>query len=454
MHTTVKKIFLYSTILFTFPFTINAQKNVVDKVVWVVGDEPILLSDVEEARISSEMQGTPVENPYCVIPEQLAIQKLFLHQADLDSIEIDEANLIQAVNEKIDLFIHTYGSKENVETMAHRSLSQFKELQKKMLRDSERMREVQKKITANVKVTPADVREYFKNVPQDSLPFIPTQVEVQTITSTPEVSRQEIERIEDRLREFARRVNDGESDFSTLAMLYSQDGSARMGGELGYNGRNQWVPEFANVAFSLNNPKKVSKIVRTEFGFHIIQLIDKKGDKVNVRHILLKPEIEDSEYTKALTRLDSIVVDIKEGDFTFEDAASVLSDDKDTRNNNGLMFYQDKEKYTRTSRFKMEELPQEIAKVVNNMQIGDISKAFILNNEKGQRVCAVVKLKNRIEGHYANTTEDFQVLKDVVLEKKRNEKIEQWIKDKIQKTYIKIDPEWKNCEFKYSGWIK
>lgn len=454
MHTTVKKIFLYSTILFIFPFTINAQKNVVDKVVWVVGDEPILLSDVEEARISSEIQGTPVENPYCVIPEQLAIQKLFLHQADLDSIEIDEANLIQAVNEKIDLFIHTYGSKENVETMAHRSLSQFKELQKKMLRDSERMREVQKKITANVKVTPADVREYFKNVPQDSLPFIPTQVEVQIITSTPEVSRQEIERIEDRLREFARRVNDGESDFSTLAMLYSQDGSARMGGELGYNGRNQWVPEFANVAFSLNNPKKVSKIVRTEFGFHIIQLIDKKGDKVNVRHILLKPEIEDSEYTKALTRLDSIVVDIKEGDFTFEDAASVLSDDKDTRNNNGLMFYQDKEKYTRTSRFKMEELPQEIAKVVNNMQIGDISKAFILNNEKGQRVCAVVKLKNRIEGHYANTTEDFQVLKDVVLEKKRNEKIEQWIKDKIQKTYIKIDPEWKNCEFKYSGWIK
>lgn len=454
MHTTVKKIFLYSTILFTFPFTINAQKNVVDKVVWVVGDEPILLSDVEEARISSEMQGTPVEDPYCVIPEQLAIQKLFLHQADLDSIEIDEANLIQAVNEKIDLFIHTYGSKENVETMAHRSLSQFKELQKKMLRDSERMREVQKKITTNVKVTPADVREYFKNVPQDSLPFIPTQVEVQIITSTPEVSRQEIERIEDRLREFARRVNDGESDFSTLAMLYSQDGSARMGGELGYNGRNQWVPEFANVAFSLNNPKKVSKIVRTEFGFHIIQLIDKKGDKVNVRHILLKPEIEDSEYTKALTRLDSIVVDIKEGDFTFEDAASVLSDDKDTRNNNGLMFYQDKEKYTRTSRFKMEELPQEIAKVVNNMQIGDISKAFILNNEKGQRVCAVVKLKNRIEGHYANTTEDFQVLKDVVLEKKRNEKIEQWIKDKIQKTYIKIDPEWKNCEFKYSGWIK
>lgn len=454
MYSILKKVLLYSGLVFFIPTITIAQKNVVDKVVWVVGNEPILLSDVEEARISSEMQGMPVENPYCTIPEQLAIQKLFLHQADIDSIEIDEANLIQAVNEKIDLFIHTYGSKENVETMAHRSLAQFKEMQKRMLRDGERMREVQKGITANVKVTPADVREYFKHLPKDSLPFIPTQVEVQIITQTPAVSRQEIERIEERLREFARRVNEGESDFSTLAMLYSQDGSARLGGELGYNGRNQWVPEFANVAFSLNNPKKVSKIVRTEFGFHIIQLIDKKGDKINVRHILLKPEIEDSEFTKALTRLDSIATDIKNGEFTFEAAASILSDDKDTRNNNGLMFYQDKEKYTRTSRFKMDELPQEIAKIVNNMEVGEISKAFTMNNEKGQKICAIVKLKNRIDGHHANTTEDFQVLKDVVLEKKRNEKIEEWIKEKIQKTYIKIDPAWKNCDFKYSGWIK
>lgn len=431
-----------------------AQKNIVDKVVWVVGDDPILLSDVEEARISSEMQGTPVEDPYCTIPEQLAIQKLFLHQAELDSVEVDEANLIQAVNERINYFIQNFGSKENVEAWAHRSLSQVKEMQRKMLRDGERMKQVQQNITANLTVTPAEVREYFKSLPQDSFPFVPTQVEVQIITHAPAVSRQEIERIEEKLREYARRVNSGESDFSTLAMLYSQDGSSRMGGELGYSGRNEWVPEFANVAFSLNDPKKVSKIVRTEFGYHIIQLIDKKGDKVNVRHILLKPEIEESEFEKGMLRLDSIAMDIREGKFTFDEAATVLSDDKDTRNNNGLMFYQDMEKYTRTSRFKMDELPQDVAKVVSEMKVGEISKAFTMVNEKGQKVCAIVRLKNRIEGHHANLTEDFQILKDVVLEKRNNEKIDQWIREKIKKTYIRIDPDWRGCKFQYQGWIK
>ena len=166
-------------------------------------------------------------------------------------------------------------------------------------------------------MTPAEVRKYFSSLPEDSLPLIPTQVEVQIITSVPKVSRAEVERIESRLRDFAKRINSGESEFSTLAKIYSQDGSARNGGELGYSGRNQWVPEFANVAFSLNDPKKVSKIVRTEFGFHIIQLIDKRGDRINVRHILLKPEIEESEYERALGRLDSIADDIRNDKFTF-----------------------------------------------------------------------------------------------------------------------------------------
>ncbi len=434
--------------------TIMSQSNVVDKVVWVVGDDPILLSDVEESRISSEMQGTPVQDAYCTIPEQLAIQKLFLHQADLDSVEIDEANLIQAVNEKINYFIQNFGSKENVEAWSRRSLAQLREMQKRMIRDGERMRMVQSNITSDITVTPAEVRDYFKRLPEDSLPFVPTQVEVQIITHAPKVSREEVERIENRLREYAQRVNSGESDFSTLAMLYSQDGSARNGGELGYTGRNQWVTEFANVAFSLNDPKKVSKIVRTEFGFHIIQLIDKKGDKVNVRHILLKPEIEDREFTQGMARLDSIASDIRENKFTFDDGASILSDDTETRKNNGLMFYENREDYSRTSRFKMDELPQDVAKVVANMQVGEISKAFTMMNEKGQKVCAIVRLKNRIEGHRANMTEDFQILKEVVMNKRSEEKIDKWIREKIQKTYIRIDPDWRNCNFEYPGWIK
>lgn len=401
---------------------ISAQNNnIVDEVIWMVGDEPILLSDVEEMRISAEMYGERIENPYCVIPEQLAIQKLFLHQAALDSIEVDESLIIKAADEQVNRAIQNFGSRENVETMARKTIAQFREQQKTMFRNDEKIRQVRKKITDNLKITPAEVREYFNNLPQDSLPLIPTQVEVQIITSAPQVTRKEVERIEERLREFARQVNSGETEFSMLAKFYSQDGSARNGGELGYSGRNQWVPEFSNVAFSLNDPKKVSKIVRTEYGFHIIQFIDKRGDKVNVRHILLKPEIEENEITKSLEKLDSIANDIRLNKLTFEKAA-VQSDDKNTRNNKGLMAYLNPETHTNMSRFQMEQLPPDVARVVETMQPGEVSKAFKMTNEKGQTVCAIIKLKNKIESHRAHMTEDFQVLKDIVYQKRSEEK--------------------------------
>lgn len=431
-----------------------AQKNVVDEIIWVVGNEPILLSDVEEMRISSELMGNPITNPYCEIPERLAVNKLFLHQAELDSVEVSEADIIRSVDEQINSYIQTYGSREAVEQIMGRKVSQMREILKKQARESEMIQRVQGKIAENVKATPAEVREYFKDVPIDSLPYIPTQVEVQIITSQPQVSREEVERIEARLRDFAHRVNTGETEFSTLAKFYSEDGSARNGGELGYSGRNQWVPEFANVAFSLNDPKKVSKIVRSEYGYHIIQLIDKRGDKVNVRHILLKPQIEDSEINRGIARLDSIANDIRAEKFTFEAAALALSDDKDTRNNHGLMANKDLQTMTVSSRFQMKDLPQDVAKVVDTLQIGQISNAFRMINDKGQMICAIVKLKNRIDGHHAGLTEDFQVLRDVVVNKRREERIEQWIKDKINTTYIRISPDWRNCTFQYPGWIK
>lgn len=431
-----------------------AQKNIVDEVIWVVGDDPILLSDVEEVRISSELNGQHIDNPYCVIPEQLAVQKLFLHQAELDSIDVDEADIIRSVNETINGYIQEFGSRENVETMAKKSIAQFREQLKVHARNGQRISMMQQKLTSNIRVTPAEVREYFKQLPEDSLPFIPTQVEVQIITSVPQVSRAEVERIEAQLREYARRVNSGEAEFSTLAKFYSQDGSARNGGEMDYAGRNEWVPEFANVAFSLNDPKKVSKIVRTEYGFHIIQLIDKRGDKVKVRHILLKPEIEESEYERGLARLDSIANDIKEGKFTFDEAAAVLSDDKDTRNNHGIMANLDMNSRSYTSRFQMKDLPADVARVVENMQPGEISKAFRMTNGKGQEICAIVRLKNRIEGHRASVTEDFQRLKDVVEAKRSEEILDKWIREKQKTTYVRINSDWRNCDFKYPNWLK
>ena len=431
-----------------------AQTNIVDEIIWVVGNEPILLSDVEETRISSEAYGQPVDNPYCTIPEQIAVNKLFVHQAELDSVTVSGSDVIRAVDNRINESIQAFGSREALEQMYGRSVSQMRENLKKQYREQMMADEVRQKLTTDVKATPAEVREYFKNVPNDSLPFIPTQVEVQIITSVPEVPRAEVERIENKLREYARRVNSGEADFSTLAKFYSEDGSARNGGELGYMGRNQLVPEFANVAFTLNDPKKVSKIVRSEYGYHIIQLIDKKGDKINVRHILLKPHIDDSEIEKGIARLDSIANDIRANKFTFDAAALALSDDKDTRNNHGLMANVDQQNGTVSSRFEMQDLPADVAKVVDTLSVGQISRAFRMTNDKGQEVCAVVMLKNRIEGHPANMTEDFQTLRDVVVNKRKEEKIEQWIKDKIKTTYVRISPDWRNCKFHYEGWVK
>jgi len=255
-----------------------------------------------------------------------------------------------------------------------------------------------------------------------------------------------------RLREYTDRVNKGEMDFSTLALLYSEDkGSAMRGGEIGFKGRGELVPEYANVAFNLQDPKKVSKIVESEFGFHIIQLIEKRGDRINTRHILLKPKVNEKDLTSARVRLDSIADDIRKNKFSFDEAASIISHDKDTRNNHGLM----PNPQTNTSKFEMQQLPQEIAKVVDGMNVGEISKAFTMVNEKdGKEVCAIVKLKSRINGHKATITDDYQNLKEIVMDKRREEMLEKWIVEKQKHTYVRINDNWKNCSFKYPGWIK
>lgn len=450
----MKKILLMLMCIAAMTTWAQNNNNVVDQVVWVVGDEPIFLSDVEEMRLGMEESRQTITNPYCTIPEQLAVQKLFLHQADIDSLYADEATVIADADEIMDRAMQAYGSREAIEAVFHKSYQQMREEQKRLARDRDRVNQVQRKLVSGVKVTPSEVRNYFQKLPQDSLPFVPEQVEVQIITSQPRVSRDEVERIENTLRDYAQRVNTGETEFATLARFYSQDeGSARNGGELGYKARGELVPEFANVAFSLNDPKKVSKIVKSEFGYHIIQLIDKRGDRVNCRHILLKPEIPDSQFVTSCARLDSIAGDIRKHTFTFEAAARTLSDDKDTRNNNGLMNFYSRENNSSSARVQLKDLNADIAKVVDTLKVGEISKAFTYTNDKGQKVCAIVKLKERIDAHRANVTEDFQLLRSVVYGKKCQDKIDEWIEDKAQKTYVRIMPGWRNCDFKYK-WMK
>jgi peptidyl-prolyl cis-trans isomerase SurA len=431
--------------------------SIVDEVIWVIGDEAILKSDVENMRMQAAMEGIKWSgDPDCTIPEQIAVQKLFVHQADIDSIEVTDADVAQDVEQQINYWLEMVdGSRERLEEYKHQTISQMRNEMRDEFKDRQKVQKMKQKLVEDIAVTPADVRRYFANLPADSLPYVPTEVEVQIICQTPRIESEEINRVKEELREYTDRVNKGESTFQTLARLYSEDPeSARRGGELGLMGRGTLDPAFATVAFNLTDPKKISKIVESEFGFHIIQLVEKRGDKVNVRHILKKPIVSDEAIESALLRLDSIASDIREGKFSFEDAATLLSDDKDTRSNKGLMSNSQMQYGRVTSRFQMQELPPEVAKVVDTMKVGQISESFKMINQKGKTVCVIAKLKNRVDGHRANISEDFQVLKDVVLNKRREERIHQWVVDKIKGVYTRLNDNYRNCQFEYEGWIK
>ena len=432
------------------------EHSVIDEVVWVVGDEPIMKSDVEQMRLQGEMEGMKWGgNPDCRIPEQIAVQKLFLHQAALDSIEVTESDIAQTVEQQINYWINSVGSREKLEEYQGKSLSQIRSDLHDDVKNSKMIQQMKRKIMSDVTVTPADVRRYFKNLPEDSIPFVPTEVEVEILVKKPRIPQSEINRVKDQLRSFTDRVTKGETSFSTLARLYSEDpGSARQGGEMDYAGRGTLDPAFASVAFNLTDPKKISKIVESEFGYHIIQLVDKRGDKVKVRHILLKPKVSAEDLNKALGRLDSIAADIKDGKFTFETACSYLSEDKDTRNNHGLMAYTDNQTGKITSRFQMKDLPTEVASVVNTMKVGEISAPFKMVDHRGKTVAAIIKLINRIDGHRAKITEDFQTMQEVVMQKESEKKLHDWVVNKIKNTYVRMNDRYKGCDFEYQGWIR
>ena len=444
----------FCLILFSMFLSPALAQTVVDEVIWVVGDEAILRSDVEAMRMQAAMEGIRWNrNPDCAIPEQIAVQKLFLHQAAIDSIEVTESEVSSNVEQRLEYMISQAGSREKLEEYRKQTLSQIRSSMHDDLRDQMMIQRMREHLVKNISVTPAEVRRYFKNLSQDSIPFVPTEVEVQIIAQTPRIEQEEINRVKDELRDYTDRVTKGESTFQTLARLYSEDpGTARRGGELDYTGRGMLDPAFAAVAFNLTDPKKISKIVESEFGFHIIQLIDKRGDKIKVRHILRKPVVSGAAIEKAIHRLDSIANDIRGGKFTFEEAASVLSDDKDTRNNRGLMA--NSSESGRTSKFRLQDLPQEVARVVDTMQVGQISKAFQMVNERGKTVCVVAKLKSRVEGHKATITEDFQVMKDMVLNKRREQMLHDWVVNKIKATYVRVKDEYKDCDYEYEGWIR
>ncbi len=448
-----KTTWFLMSILTLFAVQLKSQTNIIDEVIWIVGDEAILRSEVEEQRIRAQYEGTPIQgDPYCVIPEEIAIQKLFLHQAQLDSIQVNESSVLNQVENRLNYFISHIGSKEKMEEYFGKNTTALREDLRVLFRDQMIIQQMQQKLVSHIKSTPADVRRFFNKLPSDSIPTVPAQVELQIISFQPTVPESEINRVKERLRDFTERVQSGNTDFSLLARLYSEDPeSAKRGGELGFFGKGIMAPEFTAAAFNLIDPKKVSRIVETEFGFHIIQLIEKRGDRINCRHILLKPRISVDDKNKAIHKLDSVTNLIRSNKMTFEQAVVYFSQDKNTAMNAGLMLNE----RNGTSKFEYQDLPQEVAKVVYSMNVGEISKPFsMINPSNNKEVVAVVKVKSKTETHKANLTDDYQMLKNYYESMEKEKFLTNWIARKQKETYISIDPAWQKCEFKYPGWIK
>ena len=438
-------------ILFLFALTAQAQ-GIIDEVIWVVGDEAILRSEVEEERLRAQYEGQPINgDPYCVIPEQLAVQKLFLHQAIIDSVEANESSVSHQVDMRLNYYINQIGSKEKMEEYFRKTSSEIREEMMTTVRNQMIIQQMQQKLTADIKPTPAEIRRYYNALPMDSLPMMPAQVEVQILSFEPPVPVEETERVKSRLREFTERVQSGKADFSMLARLYSEDTeSAKRGGELGFVGRGQLVSEFADVAFNLNDPKRVSRIVQTEYGYHIIQLIEKKGERINCRHILMRPRISATDKVNALQRLDSIRQRIIADSLLFEQAVIRFSQDKNTVMNAGLMINPN----TGSSRFEYQDLAPEIAKQIYNLKEGDVSQPFVMMDQtKNREVCAIVRVKKKTDIHRANLTDDFQEIKGMLERKLSAEFIHDWILKKQKTTFVQIDPEWRNCDFEFPGWV-
>ena len=435
----------------------QAPQYVIDEVVWMVGDEPILRSDIEGQKILLLSEGQSLEpDADCFLAEQLAVQMLLLNQAAIDSITVDDNMINRYVEGLLNQTIAEIGSQEKVEEYFHKPLSQIRAEQQRVAKNGEVARAMRNEIVKDVEVSPSDIKDFYATLKADTLPYVPATVEVQLLKLTPKVSVSETDRIKQSLLEYARQVNDGERDFSSLARLYSQDQrTALQGGEYGFVGKGSLEPEFAQVLFNLPVSNRVSPIIESKQGFHIVQIIEKKNDLINFRQILLRPQVDQSELEKCLVTADSVLNLINAGGLSMPEAVQIYSSDEESKNNAGLLINSANYNSPRngSSYFTLEELPQEVSKEVDLLKPGQYSKPFIMQDENGRTHVAVALLKSFNAGHRANLTDDFQVIKSLALTYKKQQVLDDWIKAHIRSTYVYVSPDFRGCTYHYQGWF-
>ncbi len=445
-------IITFLSVLFTVTghLTLRAQERILDQIVAVVGNSVILQSEIENELLQMQAQGySPTADSRCELLENQLVQKLLLNQAIVDSIMVSESEVEMELNRRLQFFIQQIGSEENLENYYNKSILEIKEDFRDIVRDQLITQYMQEEIIGRVTVTPAEVRRFYNNLPEEEIPMVPSEVEIRKIVKYPEFSEAENFRVRQRLNEIRQRIINGER-FSTMAVLYSEDpGSARRGGELGYMPRAQLVPEFANVAFSLKEDQ-VSPVFETEYGFHIAQLIDRRGDQVNVRHILMRPAATDQARTEARSFLDSLATAIRTDTITFRMAAIINTEDEDTRMGGGLVINPD----TGGSKFELDQLNPVQYEAVRDMSIGEIAGPLESTDAQGKVFYKLLYLESQTAPHRANLRDDYARLKDLALNEKMMRILDEWIAEKRIQTYIRIDEAYRNCDFGDQQWVK
>lgn len=450
MNNVLRTACMVTLVLFSH-FAVTGQDKVIDQIVGIVGGNIILKSDIEKMYIDQQAQGVTSDGDMkCEILENMLIDKLLIAEAELDTlINITDSQVNQQMDGQLQMYVAHFGSEQAVESFFKKPLPEIRSEMRQVIRDQLMSSQMRNKIIQDVSITPAEVRQAYRNIPKEEIPNIPTYYEYAQITMRPDISLEEENRVKSELRELKRRIEEG-SSFAAMAVMYSEGPSANNGGEIGYQGRAQLDPAYAAAAFNLKGDK-ISNVVESEFGYHIIQLIDKKGEKVNTRHILMTPKVSPEAEEKTRARLDSLANMIRKGDISFAEAAARFSDDKNSRNNGGLVINPN----TLSSKFTVEELQGSVSKALSNMRINELSDPFeIIDQESRQPAFTIIQLINKVETHQANLQSDYQFLADMFLEKKREEVMQEWIAEKQAQTYIRIDPSYANCNFEFDNWIK
>lgn len=437
----MKKI-IATGILSLLIFAAAAQNKIVDGIAAVVGENIVLNSDVETQYLQFRMKGNIQggNQARCDILKNQIVQKMLLYQAKvIDSIEISDDQVEANMNQRLQYFISQMGSEKKLEEYYSKSIEDIKDEFRDMISEQMLVQREQQEITSKVNITPSEVKKFYTSIPVDSIPMVPTEYVIGHIVKIPPISPKVLNQTRQRLKEFRQRIVDGEK-FSTLAILYSQDpGSAKKGGELGFYGRGELYPEFEAVAYNLKKGE-ISEIVKTKAGFHIIQLIERRGEMINVRHILLSPKPTTGDIRKAKNELDSIAKMVRSGEMGFEEAAQKFSDDPDATNG-GMMV----NPASNDTRFKADDLDPNVGYAVKNMDVGEVSQPIPSQTEENKKAYEILFLHKKTKPHRANLTSDYNTIQNWALEQKKSEKIQEWIEEKQKETYIKVNSPYDDC---------